>query len=165
MGCEIMRRLKHIINFLFPQRCKICGAKLSLSEKHVCIFCLNDLPETYFWNNSRNPMANRFNALINESNMEDSLLENSLLEEPSPKEECLEYEYAVALFFYKSKSRYNVIPRQLKYEGDISMGRYFSEMLANRLFNSAIFQDVDCIIPVPLHWRRKLNRGDRKSVV
>jgi predicted amidophosphoribosyltransferase len=61
MKGSILRGLKAATDILLPRQCITCGRKLLLNEKHLCLECLADLPQTYFWTLSHNPMADKFN--------------------------------------------------------------------------------------------------------
>lgn len=134
-----------------PRRCIVCHRHLTLRERFLCLQCLADLPFTHFWQMSHNPMADKFNGTIQRSLPADGPLER--------------YAYAAALFFYNSESGYRRIPRHLKYEGGVESGRYFGRMLGERLAESDQFADVDCIVPVPLHWLRCWRRGYNQAEV
>ena len=58
-----------------------------------------------------------------------------------------------------------MIPRTLKYEGGLSLGRYFGRMLGGFLAGSPVFRNVDAVVPVPLHWWRKYRRGYNQAAV
>ena len=112
------------------------------------------MPITRFETMSHNPMADRFNENIQkdiETDEDDGLHER--------------YAYAAALFFYHSEAQYRLIPYQIKYHGNIRAGRYFGRMLGNRLTSSELFEDVDMVVPVPLHWTRKWKRGYNQAEV
>jgi hypothetical protein len=51
------------------------------------------------------------------------------------------YAYASALFLYKEDSGYKRIPYQIKYHGNLAVGRHFGRMLGRRLSGSDIFRD------------------------
>ena len=53
----------------------------------------------------------------------------------------------------------------IKYNGNISAGRYFGKMLGRRLARSELYKDVDMVIPVPLHWTRRWKRGYNQAEV
>lgn len=106
------------------------------------------MPLTHFWTMGHNPMADRFNALLQEK-----------IEKFTP------YVYSTALFFYKEDSKYRHIPQQLKYHGNTAIGRHFGKMLGTRLIESAEFKDADLIVPVPLHWSRKWKRGYNQAEI
>ena len=139
----VLRGLRAASEILLPRTCIVCGTPLLLNEKHLCLECLSDLPQTYFWQRSHNKMADRFNEIIQKR--EDASSER--------------YAYAAALFFYHSEAQYHLIPYQIKYHGNLLAGRYFGNMLGRHLAASDIYSDVDMIIPVPLHWTRRWKRG------
>lgn len=154
MKGSVLRGLRAAGEILLPRQCITCGRRLLLEEKHLCLECLADLPQTYFWTMSHNPMADRFNENIQkdiETDEDDGLHER--------------YAYAAALFFYHSEAQYRLIPYQIKYHGNIRAGRYFGRMLGNRLASSELFEDVDMVVPVPLHWTRKWKRGYNQAEV
>ena len=45
----------------------------------------------------------------------------------------------------------------LKYSGRISLARPLAERMRRR--GRDLLKDVDCVVPVPLHWRREYHRG------
>ena len=156
-----MRRLKiylkAALDLLVPRRCIVCGRKLYVREDYLCLYCLADMPLTRFWTMIHNPMADRFNAVIQhglEKAWEDDI--------PAAWEN---YACAAALFFYNSEAGYRHIPYQIKYHGNISAGRYFGRMLGEKLLKAQWTSDIDVVIPVPLHWRRKWSRGYNQAEI
>ena len=138
--------LSAIADLVLPRVCVVCKRPLLLQESHICTVCLADLPETHFAGSSHNPMADRFNSMI----------ENDQFEP---------YAYAAALFYYQDISSFRNITRCLKYEGNIPAGRYFAGMLGRRLAASQLYADVDLVVPVPLHWWRRWKRGHNQAEV
>ena len=149
-----MKWLKLLMDVLLPRVCVVCGRKLNSKERNLCLYCLAELPHTFFWERSRNPMADKFNGLIERG--VDGYLTGGRLER---------YAYAVALFFYDGKGDYRRIPQQLKYHADFGVGRDFGRMLGQRIGEAQHFEDVDAIIPVPLHWTRRWKRGYNQAEV
>lgn len=146
----VSRGLGAAADLLLPRGCLVCGRKLLLDEKHICLECLADMPRTFFWRQKRNAMADKFNEVIGKD------------------QEDLQYEayaYASALFFYHSEADYRLIPHQIKYHGNISAGKHFGRMLGRYLTSSDLYSDVDLVIPVPLHWSRKWKRGYNQAEV
>ena len=162
MKGTILRGLKAAADILLPRQCITCGRKLLLDEKHLCLDCLADLPQTYFWTMSHNPMADKFNEIIQKSLDEGKSPGNDYATKASDVSGRVwheHYAYASALFFYHSEADYRLIPYQIKYHGNLKAGRHFGSMLGKRLASSEQFADVDLIVPVPLHWTRKWKRG------
>lgn len=165
---DIVRRgLKAALDFLIPRKCVVCECVLGPAETHICSDCLEDLPRTYYWLRKFNPMADKFNALIQKW-VEDGLTarENGCL---AASEGCIptreNYAYAAALFFYRTDSGYSNISRQLKYHGNLPSGRFFGRMLGEKIAGAEHFKDVDAVIPIPLHWTRKWSRGYNQAEI
>ena len=215
-----------LLDLAMPRHCVVCRRPLGLRERFICLDCQADFPFTHFWERSHNPMADKFNALI-QNDLDaaspfssasptptattftdpfpgDSPLATSpcssfppLLREPSsdasspssgrepsypvaspppssrepssdassPSSLREPYAFAAALFFYNADSGYRRIPWHLKYEGGLAAGRFFARMLGVRLAASPQFADVDVVIPVPLHWTRRWQRGYNQAEV
>ncbi|MBQ3765680.1 MAG: ComF family protein [Bacteroidales bacterium] len=139
--------LRAVGDVFFPRECLVCGRRLGLRERHLCLACAADVPFTFHWLQTHNPLADRFNEV----------LEHHRGTEP------MDYAYASALFLYKGG--YRSIPKALKYHGDLAAGRFFGALLGRRLAAAPHFADVDLIIPVPLHWTRRRSRGYNQAEV
>ena len=125
--------LRSLADFLMPRECLVCGRQLLVQERHLCLQCLADLPLTHFWGMSHNPMADRFNALV----------------------EASSYVRSAALFFYSED--YGKITRALKYGRNFATGRWAASFLGLKLREAG--WQVDVVCPVPLHWTRRFSRG------
>lgn len=130
-----------VADLFFPRSCAVCGRDLLKSERYLCLACLMDFPYTAYARFSRNPMADRLNALFEEG----------------------PYMYAVALFHYRGD--YRKTTPALKYGGNVGLGRYLAGMLGRELSASGFLGDVDCIVPVPLHWSRRWSRGYNQAEI
>ena len=143
-----VRELTRAVGDLFmPRTCLVCGRQLDLREQHLCLPCAADVPYTGYWRQAHNPMADRFNAV----------LEHRRGTEP------MDYAYAVALLYYKGP--YRAIPRAVKYHADLAAGRFFGNLLGRRIASAPFLADVDLILPVPLHWTRQWTRGYNQAEV
>ena len=149
-GATLKEFATAVSDLILPRHCFVCGSRLTRSERHLCLGCRSDLPYTYFWDLAHNPMADKYNARIRE-------------QVPHGVEEA--YGNAAALLYYNSESGYKNIPQALKYRSALSLGREFADQLGARLAASRSFSGVDCVIPVPLHWRRRWGRGYNQALV
>ncbi len=151
---KLIRYFKAAADLLLPRACIVCGERLNLDEKHLCLLCLADMPLTRFWERPYNPMADKFNELIQKR--------------PDDLEifgEHEAYAYAAALFLYRSEANYRYIPYQIKYQGNLAVGKQFGRLLGKYLAAGPILRDVDTVIPVPLHWTRKWKRGYNQAEI
>ena len=136
-----------MFDLLMPRACLTCGCKLGMRERHLCLACAADVPYTRYWLQAHNPLADRFNAVL----------------ERHRGTEQMDYAYAVALMHYKGN--YRSIPRALKYHADLAAGRYFGALLGRRIASAQHLADIDLVIPVPLHWTRRRSRGYNQSAI
>ena len=145
-----MRMIDFVIalgDLMMPRACLACGRRLGMRERHLCLSCAADVPYTRFWMASHNPLADRFNAVL----------------ERHRGTEPMDYAYAAALIYYKGA--YRSIPRALKYQGDLAAGRHYGALLGRRLAAAPHFADIDLVIPVPLHWTRRRSRGYNQAEI
>ena len=145
-------------DMILPRVCVVCGRRLLLQEKHICLECAADMPFTRFETMSHNPMADRFNEVIQRHLVADGVSSGV----PQSYER---YAYASALFLYKEDSGYKKIPYQVKYHANLAIGKHFGHMLGRRLADSQLFTDVDMVIPVPLHRLRQWKRGYNQAEI
>ena len=150
----MIKMLILLADLLLPRVCVVCGRKLNFEERNLCLYCQAELPQTFFWERRHNSMADKFNVLIERGI--DGYLADGHLER---------YAYAVALFFYDGKGDYRRITQQLKYHADLNLGRDFGRLLGQRIGEACHFEDVDAVIPVPLHWTRRWKRGYNQAEV
>ena len=145
-----MRMIDFVIalgDLFMPRACLACGRRLGMRERHLCLSCAADVPYTRFWLAAHNPLADRFNAVL----------------ERHRGTEPMDYAYAAALLYYKGA--YRSIPRALKYHGDLEAGRHYGALLGRRLAAAPHFADIDLVIPVPLHWTRLRARGYNQAEI
>ncbi len=149
MNITISQKLTAVADLFLPRLCCVCGDELGMMERDICLGCLSQLPLTYNWKRPQNPMADRFNTLIADGDAA----------KPVP------YSYAVALFNFSKEGGFRHITYRLKYGRDIALGRHFASMLGEKIAGEEHLRDIDTVIPVPLHWTRRLKRGYNQAEV
>lgn len=136
----VMSLLQDVISLFFPRVCPGCGNLLYKNEEVLCIRCLANLPKTNFHNIRENAVEEIFWGRIN-------------------------LKHAVSyLYFAKDGLTQNII-HNLKYKGNTQIGVLMGTLYGQELLSSGIFNDLDVIIPVPLHWKKLKKRGFNQSEV
>lgn len=153
METDVMRGIRAAGDLLLPRNCIVCGKNLYLDEKFLCLRCLVNFPFTHHWKEMHNGLSSRFNAGIQRH------------QERKGFNQVEKYAYGAALFFYQEESDYRHITQTLKYQRNIPAGYFFSEMLAKKISEAEWFNDIDTIIPVPLHWTRRWRRGYNQAEI
>lgn len=128
------------ISLLFPRLCYGCGNHLLRNEKLICTECFVSIPRTDYHLKSDNPVARLFWG------------------------RCL-IEKASAFSFYSKDSRIRKLIHQLKYKGIKEIGYELGRMYALSLRSSDFFDDINLIVPVPLHPSKKRKRGFNQSEI
>lgn len=190
------KALTALADLFLPRLCCVCGSELGRNESHVCLSCLADMPLTLDWTLRRNPMAERFNALVERGGSVDGAADFSGGHAEAGNGAAAgicdggqdeaggrtpdktgngapggagdpfgRYVDAVALFNFAKDGGYRRITYRLKYGGDIGEGRHFAAMLGERAALAPWLSDVDTVIPVPLHWTRRLKRGYNQAEI
>jgi len=126
--------LNDIENLLFPKLCFGCLASLKDLETTVCTYCRHEMPLTY-----------------------------SHLTRPNAVEKVFfgraHIQRADALFWYEKAGIVQNIIHCLKYKGAEEVGVFAGNWLGNLLLESKSYQDIDLVVPVPLHPHKKRKRG------
>lgn len=123
---------RDIGNFLFPRQCVVCGKRLTANERSICASCLLALPRTEY-----------------------HLVEHNLLEKTFWKQFPIE---RAAAFFHYESNKIRAIIHSAKYHSNPHVGEDMAMIYADELLETQFFEGIDCIVPVPLHWRRRLKR-------
>jgi len=129
-----MQFLKDILNLFFPEICLVCKNMLSTNENIICLECRHDLPETNFTNQSNNAVEKMFTGRI-------------------------PIKHATSLFFFYKKGKIQEVIHQLKYRNHQEIGTLFGDWLAEEIKTSNRFNQIDCIVPVPIHSKKLKKRG------
>lgn len=132
-----MTLIRDIMNFLLPRQCIICGTTLTGHEHSLCGNCLLRLPRTDCHLVEHNYMERLFWSRI-------------------PIERA-------AAFFHHDGIKVRSILYNLKYYSRPDVAFDMARIYAEELDESDFFAGIDCIVPVPLHWRRRLKRRYNQS--
>ena len=135
---QINRLANDVISLLFPELCNGCGTHLYYGEKEICIKCLNDLPFT-----------------------DDYLFkENSVAKQLWGRLPC---NAAMAMLYFKKGTKVQNLIHSLKYKDKTAVGVKLGNLLGERIKSVKQYQNIDLIIPVPLHPKKERKRGYNQS--
>jgi len=129
-----MQILKDVFSLFFPDVCLSCKLQLNQNESVICTLCRHDFPETNFTNISENHLEKKFYGRVPIYN-------------------------ATALFYFHKKGKVQEFIHQLKYKNHQEIGILFGNWLGEEIKHSDRFNDIDYIVPVPLHPKKKKIRG------
>jgi ComF family protein len=134
-----MNLLEDFISLFYPNICAGCNNPLVGGEQHICLNCLADLPVTGFEKQIDNPVAKVFWGRV-------------------------EITYATAFCRFDKGGKLQHILHQLKYKGNKEVGQKLGAIYGHRLIQIPLYQEIDAIIPVPLHPKKEKARGFNQSI-
>ena len=123
-----------MLNLLFPRVCSACKEILSKHEKVLCLQCRHDLP----------------------------LASHHLTGNPAMKDIFygrFAVENATAIFQFQKKGITQELMHNLKYRGQKQISNFFGSWLGSELSEIREYNNIDLVIPVPLHKQKLKKRG------
>ena len=134
--------MKNILDLLFPAKCPLCGAVLEREGGGVCENCLPCLPEVTepCCKHCGKPIMRVEEEYCMDCSCRDSVLEQG-----------------TALWIYTDTMKKAMA--DFKYQGCLTDGDFYGQEILRRKGEVLKYWGPDCIIPVPLHWRRRWFRG------
>lgn len=132
-----------LLDLLLPRYCIVCGRRLIENERRLCLHCLISLPRTRLWLNPQ---------------------ENVLAKSYWGRTGAVEIQKVAAFLSYGSATMVGKLVKQFKYYGNRELARDMGRLMAQELKTSGFFDNIDCIVPVPItlkrRWQRKYNQTE-----
>ena len=130
----IVKGIKNLLNIFFPKVCYGCSHLLTDNESYLCTKCRHDLPVSGFHFNNDNTVEKIFYGRV-------------------------ELEQATSLLNFEKKGIVQRLLHNLKYKGQEDIGLFLGKWLGYELSQISSYQNIDVVIPVPLHKKKLRKRG------
>ena len=130
----LSRYFKSILGIIFPRLCILCNADTPNEGQDFCTDCLINMPHTNHFRKKENLAAQR---ILGRVDFVDAA--------------------SVLNFYNYSDVRWMI--HRLKYEGRKDIGFILGQMAGKKMKGSTFFNDIDIIVPIPLHAHRRTKRG------
>ncbi|GGG91459.1 amidophosphoribosyltransferase [Polaribacter pacificus] len=128
------KSLKGFFQLFYPNLCVCCQLELFNNEQILCSTCRHDLPIICYKDFKKNKITNVFAGKI-------------------PLEMAISF-----LYFHKDGKSQQLI-HHLKYKDRQEIGSFIGEWFGSQLKASNQLDTIDCIVPVPLHPKKRKQRG------
>lgn len=125
---------KGLTDLFYPHCCWYCGQKLDDYTAYLCPDCEAHLPRTEM------------------AHMRDNKVELLFWD-------IQKFVRGGAFCFYGRDECFRSLIRRLKYSSSPEIGTYLGHLAAREFMEKGFFQDIDVIVPVPLHPKRERKRG------
>lgn len=133
-----MKVIDNLLSLFYPRLCAGCGEALQHHEACLCLHCQLHLPETHYHKEHDNPLKLIFAGRV-------------------------KVEEVASLLYYKKGTITQHILHNLKYNGQKELGDFLGTYYGRQLAAEPRFQEINCIIPIPLHPRKERKRGYNQS--
>jgi ComF family protein len=134
---EIKESLTHLV---FPHVCEGCGSNVLNADHELCLYCLSILPATQFQLHQNNPVEKIFWGR-------------------------LPVVHASAHFYFTKESMMQKLMHAFKYKRNKELGLYLGKLMGHALSASGRFNEVDCLVPLPLFSSKEKKRGYNQAAV
>lgn len=136
---KILRRLVDDLgSLIYDDGCIICGRSMGGELGSICLKCRFEMPTTRYLYSSNNPVKEHFEMIA-------SIVEAS------------------SYLYFRTDDRWRKMIHRLKYQGEWRLGLTFGELYGAELKSSGLYNDVDLVVPVPLHVMKYLKRKYNQS--
>ncbi len=130
--------LNSILQLLFPNLCVNCNQALVKHERHLCLTCQLELPETQY-------------HLLKDNGIEKSLWGK------------IPFERAFSFLYFNQAGITQKILHELKYKGNEELAIFLGKLYGQRLQESPAVNNLNGIIAIPLHPIKLRKRGYNQS--
>ncbi len=134
--------LEQLLHLLFPNVCVLCKTLLTSSEEGCCSSCMTDF----------DPFNNSLEA--------EQVLRHVIT---SRFGETFQFERGWCRYQFHKKSPLQQAIHSMKYEGLFNLGTMFGRQLGEWMLSCGDIGDIECIVPVPLHHLKKIERSYNQS--
>lgn len=126
------------LTLFFPKVCCCCGKHLHAKLNHICLTCRSNLPKTNFHLYAENPLQKLFWGRIH-------------------------FENVFSYYKFVGSGKIRRLIHHFKYKGMKEIGLTVGQMYGKELVSAGSLKKIDCIVPIPIHSKKKKQRGYNQS--
>ncbi len=135
----LRRLLSFLADMVGVRSCPVCGKELLPSEQAICIGCMTTLPRA-----ASQHIATRYADILANAVAPQGVTE--------------------AWFDYDPTSPWARMIWQAKYYNTPRLARELGQSFGHELIHRYGTLPVDVLLPVPMHWRKRMKRGYNQSI-
>lgn len=129
-----------MLGLVYPPLCVSCGVQRPLDNHIFCLDCLHELPETGYHLHAHNPFVSHFRGRI-------------------------DVKAGAAFLFFSRGGGTQRLLHQIKYNNHADLIALIGRWYGRQLVQHELWDDIDVVVPVPLHWKKQRKRGYNQSAV
>ena len=138
IGAVVRDYLEAVLDLFYPRICAACDAAVPVRKGIFCLDCLAKLPETGFHKVADNPFEEHFWGRI-------------------------QIEAGTSYLFYIPGGSTEHLLHNIKYNGKKHYAETIGHYFGKQLLDAKRFENLDMIVPIPLHPKKRHKRGFNQS--
>lgn len=135
-----LNSFRGLLHLFFPKICIACDEEVPMRNNVYCLDCQQQLYYTDHLQNSDNEFERMFYGRI-------------------------KLERGAAMFYYRKKTAIQKIIHRFNYSGAKEIGKILGNEFAHLMIENNWGEDIDVVVPVPMHWRKERKRGYNQATV
>ena len=135
---NLLQPIADFFYLLYPHLCLACGTEAPPYGKDICVNCEVTLPLSHYHKTKENPFTERFWGRV-------------------------PLQTGAGMYLFTKESRVAHLIHNFKYKGKKEIGLILGHRYGHTLKREDQFKGIDCIVPVPLHWKKEQLRGYNQS--
>lgn len=131
--------LNDFFSLIYPNTCVICSKPLPNNKSKWCFLCDLRLPKTFL-----DPPHNSMHKALGHQ---------------------FPITFGFAPYYFQKGNSIQQILHKLKYEGNKEIGKHIGTQIGLHMIQKEVLDDIDVIMPVPLHTSKLNSRGYNQSQI
>ncbi|MDR2921135.1 MAG: ComF family protein [Tannerella sp.] len=128
----------NLVNLFYPNLCLLCEKPLIEHEQQLCLHCLYDLPRANYHKRPDNPILKLYAGIP-------------------------QLQKAAGFLLYEKEGKVQSLIHSFKYRNNKQLAKQLGRIAASELQTDNFFNDIDLLVPVPLHPKKERKRGYNQS--
>lgn len=133
-----MTLINDFMSLIYPRHCEACANGLFKHETYICNHCKLNLPKSNYHINEHNELSQTFAGRV-----------------PLSNELCF--------YLFEKSGKVQKLLHAIKYQDQKELAQFIGNLYAQELAKTKIKDEVDVIIPIPLHKKKLKQRGYNQS--
>ena len=133
-----MALINDFMSLIYPRHCEACADDLFGHEQFICTQCKLTLPKSNYHIHHDSELSRTFSGRV-----------------PLVNAGCY--------YLYEKSGKIQKLLHSIKYEEQKELGEYLGILYGKELSDYSSFQDIEIILPIPLHKNKLKLRGFNQS--
>jgi len=133
-----MALINDFLSLIYPRHCEACSDNLFKHEDFICNYCRLNLPKNNYHLDKDNGLVRMLSGRV-------------------------PLVYGLSLYLFEKSGKVQKLLHAIKYQQQKELAEFLGQIYADDLKTAGCLNDVDVIIPIPLHKNKLKLRGFNQS--